>query len=78
MLETIFEAAYVEISIEFLMEAMTVWQPTPPLAFVVLYVRVIFGVLGAEVEPVELPLAVLLAVEVLSDVNVAVGVYLDS
>ena len=59
------------------MQAAAVGQSSPPLAIVVLYELVRFGVSGGEAEPVEGACAVFFVIEEMADVEVAIGVYLD-
>lgn len=60
------------------MDTLAVGQPAPPVPLVVLYVPCrLFGFVG-DAEPVELPLAVLLVIEELADVQVPIFVDLDA
>ena len=77
MLESVFEQAHVEVSVEFLVHPLPVGKAAPPLAFVVLDLLVVVGVFGGEIEPIEAALPVLFAVQELTDEQVAIRVYLD-
>ena len=78
VLQSVFEWTYKEISIEFLMHSLTIRQASPPLAFIVLDILIIFWIFWAEAEPVEFSLSMFFAIHKLSNVKVAIWINFDS
>ena len=59
------------------MHSMTIRQASPPLAFIILDILIIFWIFGAKAEPVEFSLSMLFAIHKLSNEKVSIGVYLN-
>ena len=78
MFQTILEYSNIEISIQFLMQSLTIRQATPPFAFIVLYKIISLLIFGWHIEPVELSLPMLLAIKKLPYIQIAIRIDLHA
>jgi len=78
MFQTILEYSDIEISIQLLMQSLTIRQATPPFAFIVLYKIIRLLIFGWHVKPVELSLPMLLAIQKLPYIQIAIRIDLHA